>query len=82
MVDEMFRITVEEAARNLKALLERVAKGEEVILVEQGKPVARLVPLQAHEHWLASTKVFRDSLQVKGESLSKTVIQERQEERY
>jgi len=78
----MFRITVEEAARNLKSLLERVAKGEEVILVEQGKPVARLVPLQAKEQWLASRKVFRDSLQVKGEPLSATVIKTRQEERY
>jgi prevent-host-death family protein len=78
----MFTITVEEAARNLKPLLERVAKGEEVILIEQGKPVARLVPLQAKEQWLASRKVLRDSLQVKGEPLSATVIKARQEERY
>lgn len=78
----MLRITVEEAARNLKALLERVAKGEEVVLLEQGKEVARLVPVQAKEQWLASKKVFRNSLQVKGEPLSATVIQARQEERY
>jgi prevent-host-death family protein len=76
------RITVEEAARNLKALLEQVAKGEEVILVEQGKAVARLVPLPAKEQWLASRKVFRNSLQVKGESLSATMIRSRREERY
>lgn len=78
----MFKITVEEAAHNLKALLERVAKGEEVILVEQGKAVARLVPVPAYEQWLAKRKAFRDSLQVKGEPLSATVIQSRQEERY
>ena len=78
----MFKITVEEAACNLKALLERVAKGEEVILVEQGKAVARLVPPQAHEEWLADMKVLRDSLQVEGEPLSATVIQARREERY
>lgn len=78
----MSKITVEEAARNLKALLEQVAKGEEVILVEQGKAVARLVPLQAKEQWLASRKVFRNALQVKGESLSTTMIRSRREERY
>ncbi len=40
----MSKVSVEEASRNLKALLEQVAAGEEVILVEQDKPVARLVP--------------------------------------
>jgi prevent-host-death family protein len=70
----MLKISVEEAARNLKGVLERVAKGEEVILVEQEKAVARIVPLQQKEQWLASTKEFRDSLQVKGEPLSVTVI--------
>ncbi|WP_442938948.1 type II toxin-antitoxin system Phd/YefM family antitoxin [Nostoc sp.] len=29
---------------NLKSLLEQVARGEEVILLEQDKAVARLVP--------------------------------------
>lgn len=36
----MLRISVEEAAMNLKSLLERVARGEEVILLEQDKAVA------------------------------------------
>jgi antitoxin (DNA-binding transcriptional repressor) of toxin-antitoxin stability system len=34
------RISVENAAGQLKALLERVARGEEVILVEQDQEVA------------------------------------------
>ena len=42
----MLKISVEEAAINLKNLLEQVAKGEEVILLEQDKIVARLVPPQ------------------------------------
>ncbi|MGH8001703.1 MAG: type II toxin-antitoxin system Phd/YefM family antitoxin [Brasilonema sp.] len=78
----MLKISVEQAARNLKGLLERVAKGEEVILVDQERAVARIVPLQQKEQWLVSTKEFRDSLQVKGEPLSVTVINERQQERY
>ena len=37
----MSQISVEEASRNLKKLLEQVATGEEVILVEQDRIVAR-----------------------------------------
>ena len=33
-----------EAKTHLPQLLERVAKGEEIIIAEHGKPVARLVP--------------------------------------
>jgi prevent-host-death family protein len=78
----MSKVSVEEAARNLKALLEQVAAGEEVILVEQDKPVARLVPPSTKEDLLADMKQFRESLAVTGEPLSQTVIKARQEERY
>ncbi len=78
----MSKVSVEEASRNLKALLEQVAAGEEVILVEQDKPVARLVPPPTVSEWLASMKEFRNSLSVLGEPLSTTVIKARQLERY
>lgn len=55
----MLKISVEEAAANLKTLLEQVAKGEEVILLEQNKVVARLVPPRQKEQRLASIKQFR-----------------------
>jgi antitoxin (DNA-binding transcriptional repressor) of toxin-antitoxin stability system len=77
----VLRISVEEAAMNLKSLLERVARGEEVILLEQDKAVARLVPPLQKEERLATMKQFRDSLTIKGESLSATVINARTEER-
>jgi antitoxin (DNA-binding transcriptional repressor) of toxin-antitoxin stability system len=73
----MLRISVEEAAGNLKSLLQRVAKGEEIVLVEQEKAVARLVPPQTREQWLASTEQFRASLQAQGEPLSATVMRAR-----
>ncbi|BDI14562.1 hypothetical protein ANSO36C_03640 [Nostoc cf. commune SO-36] len=76
----MLRISVEEAAMNLKSLLERVARGEEVILLEQHKAVARLVPPLQKER-LASMKQFRDSLAIKGEPLSTTVLNARTEQR-
>ena len=78
----MSKISVEEAVHNLKALLEQVAAGEEVIIVEQDKPVARLLPPSTEEERFADMKQFRESLSVKGESLSQTVINARQEEQY
>ncbi|MGA7936946.1 MAG: type II toxin-antitoxin system prevent-host-death family antitoxin [Kovacikia sp.] len=77
----MLRISVEQAADQLEALLERVARGEEVILVKQDREVARLVPPQEREQWLSRTRQFRESLHVQGEALSATVIRARQEER-
>ncbi|MEH2127889.1 type II toxin-antitoxin system Phd/YefM family antitoxin [Nostoc sp.] len=77
----MLRISIEEAAINLKSFLEQVARGEEVILLEQDKAVARLVPLLQKEQRLANMKQFRDSLAIEGESLSATVINARTEKR-
>jgi antitoxin (DNA-binding transcriptional repressor) of toxin-antitoxin stability system len=77
----MFKIGVEDVADQLQTLLERVAKGEEVILVEQDREVARLVPPPKRDQWLTRTRQFREALQIQGESLSTTVIRARQEDR-
>jgi prevent-host-death family protein len=36
-----------EAKTHLPALLERVARGEQITITKHGKPVARLVPVEA-----------------------------------
>jgi prevent-host-death family protein len=38
-------VNVHEAKTNLSRLLERVRRGEEVIIAKAGKPVAKLVPV-------------------------------------
>ncbi len=55
---------------------------EEVIMVEQEKPVARLLQPSTEEEIFADMKQFRESLSLKGGSLSQTIINARQEERY
>ena len=40
-------VNVHEAKTNLSKLLDRMSVGEEVILAKAGKPVARLVPVEA-----------------------------------
>ncbi|MBT9590230.1 MAG: type II toxin-antitoxin system Phd/YefM family antitoxin [Thiobacillus sp.] len=40
-------INIHEAKTHLSRLLEQVAGGEEIVIAKAGKPVARLVPLEA-----------------------------------
>jgi prevent-host-death family protein len=77
----MERISVKEARRQLSSLLDRVAAGEEIILLRQGKEVARLVPSQS-QSFLPSLKDFRDSLQITGAPLSDEIAYAREEKRY
>ncbi len=39
-----------EAKTHLPALLERVAKGEEIVITKHGMPIARLVPVENKRH--------------------------------
>ena len=43
----MIEVNIHEAKTHLSRLLARVADGEEVVIARSGKPVARLVPIQA-----------------------------------
>ncbi len=78
----MNQVSVREARQNLKALLDQVAAGHEVVLLRRGKEVARLVPPAGDKSRLPSLKDFRESISLKGESLSAEVIKGRREERY
>lgn len=42
------QVDVQVANTHLSALLTRVEAGEEIVLTRQGRPCARLVPIQAH----------------------------------
>jgi len=40
-------VSVDDAKTNLSRLLDRAAKGEEVIITRDGRPIAKLVPATA-----------------------------------
>ena len=42
-------VNVHSARARLSELLERAARGEEIILAKRGKPIARLVPVEDRE---------------------------------
>jgi prevent-host-death family protein len=49
-------VNVHEAKTNLSRLLDRVDRGEEVIICRAGEPVARLVPARASGRVLGGDK--------------------------
>jgi prevent-host-death family protein len=46
----MITVGAFEAKTKLSMLLERVARGDEIIITKRGKPVARLVPAGTADH--------------------------------
>jgi prevent-host-death family protein len=77
----MVEINVKDARSQLSELLDRVERGEEVIIRRRGKKVAKLVsPETAHP--LPSLRQFRAALKIKGKPMSEMVIRARDEERY
>lgn len=78
----MSRVSVKEARSHLRAILERVTAGEEVVIQRRGKDVARIVPPSRKPPRLPDLSGLRASLRVKGEPLSALVVKARKEERY
>ena len=77
----MKTVSVRDARNHLKALLDRVAAGEEIVIVRRGKAVARLVPPARKRRRLPDLTAFRATIDLKGEPVSITVGKAREEER-
>lgn len=78
----MRRVSVAEARQKLRALLEEVESGQEIVVLRRGKEVARLVPPQKRRRRLPSLEAFRRGIRVRGKPLSATVLRTRRDERY
>jgi len=78
----MLEVNVKEARNNLSKLLDRVENGEVILISRHGKQIARLAPSKKSTESLPSLKDFRTRLQIQGRSLSETVIELRENERF
>jgi prevent-host-death family protein len=78
----MKTVSVAEARKNLKALLDEVSSGQVVSVVRRGREVARLVPPGRRGRRLPSLGAFRESIRVTGEPVSRTVVRARREARF
>ncbi|MBK1656698.1 type II toxin-antitoxin system Phd/YefM family antitoxin [Paracraurococcus ruber] len=69
-----------EAKTHLSALLDRVEKGESLTITRNGRPVARLVPVEAAQaapdaaQAVASLLAFREALRSKGAQVTRAEI--------
>jgi prevent-host-death family protein len=77
----MMEVNVKEARCNFSSLLDRVERGEEIIIKRRGKKVARLISPENNK-LLPSLQNFRASIKLTGDPLSKTVTDLRKEERF
>ena len=78
----MKTVSVAEARRRFKALLDEVSSGLPVSVVRRGQEVARLLPPKPRRVRLPPLGTFRASIHMTGEPLSRTVIRERHSARY
>jgi prevent-host-death family protein len=78
-------VSVKQARDGLRALLEEVQAGEEIVLVRRGRPIARIVPVAAtagDENLLPGLAAFRATIRIQGGSLGEALAAIRADERY
>ena len=78
----MKRVSVAEARKRLKGLLDEVSSGHQVSVVRRGREVARLVPPKRRGRRLPALGAFRASIRVTGEPVSRIVVRARRDGRY
>ncbi len=74
-------IGTKDLRRRLSEILDRVARGERVIVRRRGRPAVALAPLVPRSSRLPSLAAFRARLRVRGRSLSAEVVVARGQER-
>ncbi len=77
------KISAREARERFSELLARAARGEEIVILRRGKPVARLGRAEAGKPRgkLPDLSEFRTSIRAEG-SLTEALLAERGEARY
>lgn len=75
-------VGIRDLRRNLSRLLDRVAEGDEIVVLRHGKKLARIVPPKKEASRLPSQKELRRSIHVSGEALSRQIVEEREGSRY
>lgn len=58
----MDEIASRELRNNTKAVLDRVADGEEITVTVAGRPVALIAPVRACSRWIGRDRFVRDVL--------------------
>lgn len=79
----MESVNIREARRRLGEIVDAAERGESVVIVRHGREVARVTPIaSAGNMCLPDLSEFRKTIRCKGKSLSKTVVEARDRERF
>lgn len=79
----MKTVSIRDARRQFSDLIRAAEQGRSVHITRRGRAVAQLTPPQtAKDRALPDLTEFRASLRIKGDTMSKTVIKARRQERY
>jgi prevent-host-death family protein len=80
----MTEVSVAEAKAHLSKLLDRVERGEEVVITRRGRPVAKVSGIQRKLEPIdfAALRAFRDSMPMQKESAGEFMRRLRDTDRY
>ena len=78
----MRKVSVRDARRRLRVLLDAVRNGEEVAVLRRGVEVARLIPAPRPSASLPDLSELRASVRLRGRRMSADVIASRRSARY
>lgn len=76
----MTTITLTEFRSHASGMLDRVEKGETLVVIRHGRPIAEVIPVERKNSELPSWKRPALRLTTKGISLSETILAERNRE--
>jgi prevent-host-death family protein len=77
----MLNVNLADAKSRLSELVDRVEKGEEIVITRHGRPVARLSALERPKKPIPSMAEFRARMPKLKESLSESLRKVRDEQR-
>ena len=76
----MIKAGIKEMRKSFSEYINRVQKGEEVIITKRDEPVAKLVPVEKKIHrTLKSHKGLRTAIKPMGKPLSEVILESREE---
>ncbi len=78
----MLEVNSKEFRSKFSSMLDMMEQGEEIIITRRKKKIARLVPVEDKSVPLKSLKHIRKQIKPAGNSLGRTVILQREQERY
>ena len=74
--------SVKEVRSNLSEVIRAAESGESTTITRYGEPVARIVPVRKERAVFPDMSEFRDSIKSRGKTLSDTLREMREEERF